>query len=67
MTLLRRTVQHQADEIERGDSGQPLCEISKQGREIPVQRNRLGNLQEGLARIAGTRFEFGRKGVSHGE
>ena len=34
--LLRRIVQHQADEIERGDSGQPLREVSKQGREVSV-------------------------------
>ena len=31
-----QVVQHQADEIERGDSGQPLREVSKQGREVSV-------------------------------
>jgi hypothetical protein len=44
--ILRRIVQRQIQRVEGYDLMEPLRQVVKQRREIAMQRNRLGNLQQ---------------------
>jgi hypothetical protein len=57
--LLRGIMQYQTNEVEGRDGRQALRKVPKQRRQVPLRRDRLGDLEKGLALIGRAGFAAG--------